>query len=232
MIEPPLPPVRSTEEWPARGGVWTYDTWGRHGRPVLLIPAVLFDRVTWWPAAADLRPHATVVAADLPGHGGSDPRLRYEPDELVDDLAGLIAALDVPLAPIVVGHGSSAGLATLFATRYAVHALVTVDADDSFALDRDRYLQTMNLDALPAPYRNLVDVADEPRLLRDYAACIRIRPHPDPPSTARHARLAIRSRPPADPDPGDCRMNIYDVPGRFAHLIDVDRFVCDIKRLL
>jgi pimeloyl-ACP methyl ester carboxylesterase len=225
-----LPPLRSANRWPAPGGVWSYDTWGRHGRPVLLLPAVLFDRVSWWPVAADLRPHATVVAVDLPGHGGSDPRPRYDPYELVDDLAALVAGLGVPRAPVVVGHGSAAGLAALFATRYAVHALVTVDADADTPAEPGRYVDRMRLDALPAHYRALVSAADNPHLLRDYAGCIRVRAARRP-ATAPHARLAVHSRPPARAEPGS-RLAVYRVPGRFAHLADAGRFVRDLTGLL
>jgi hypothetical protein len=41
-----LPPVRATHQFAARAGSWCYDTWGANGRPVVLIPAVLFDRAT------------------------------------------------------------------------------------------------------------------------------------------------------------------------------------------
>lgn len=222
-----LPPLRATHQWLAPGGVWTYDTWGRHGRPVLLLPAVLFDRATWWPVPADLRPHATVLAVDLPGHGGSDPRPRYDPRELVDDLAGLIADLRLTRAPVVVGHGTAAGLATLFAARYAVHALVTVDADTAVPAERDDYLRGMCLDTLPDAYRPLAGAADDPDLLRAYARCVTAAP----PATARH--LAVHSQPPpVRPDPGGTRLEVYDVPGRFAHLLDPDRFVRDLLTLL
>ncbi|MFI5894879.1 alpha/beta fold hydrolase [Actinoplanes sp. NPDC051513] len=226
-----LPPLRSTNEWPAPGGVWSYDTWGRHGRPVLLLPAVLFDRVSWWPVAADLRPHATVIAVDLPGHGGSDARLRYDPYELVDDLAALIADVGVPQAPIVVGHGTTAGLAALFASQYAVHAVVTVDADTDIPSEHHSYVHGMCLATVPAHYRDLVHAADNPDLLRAYSQCITVRTAP-PPAAFKHARLAIHSQPPPSAEPDDGRLAVYHVPGRFAHLADTDRFVRDLTSLL
>jgi pimeloyl-ACP methyl ester carboxylesterase len=87
MIELPLPPIRTSRQWPAPGGAWSYDTWGTNGRPVILIPTVLFPRSSWWPVAADLRPHATVIAVDLPGHGSSTRRRGYPAEVIVDDLA-------------------------------------------------------------------------------------------------------------------------------------------------
>src|SRR4051812_5463943 len=130
MTDQTLPPIRTARVWQALGGRWGYDLWGGHGRPVVLIPPVLFDRTVWWPAAADLRPYATVVAVDLPGHGDSPGRDRYDPDELVDDLAHLIHGLAVSRAPLLVAHASTTPLAELFAARYATHAVVAVEPAD------------------------------------------------------------------------------------------------------
>lgn len=230
MTDQGLPPVRTTHMWRAPGGRWCYDSWGRHGRPVVLIPAVMFDRVMWWPAAADLRPHATVIAVDPPGHGGSARRDHYDPDELVNDLAELVRSVGVTRAPIVVGHASSAALAQLFAARYAAHAVVTVDALHYAPLgELDEYLDTMCVGDLPSRYRDMVTPVRSPELLKRYADCIQL-----PRRTATAARtphLAVYSQePPGTVEPG--RREIYGVAGRFAHLGDVRRFVHDIRALL
>jgi pimeloyl-ACP methyl ester carboxylesterase len=237
-----LPPVRTTHTWHAPGGLWRYDMWGRKGRPVVLIPAIMFDRGMWWPAAADLRQHATVVAVDLPGHGTSTARGYYDPYELVDDLAELIHSLNLRRAPVVVGHGSSASLATLFAASYATHAVVTVDAPVAADCGTDlaRYLDDMHLDAVPDPYRDMLTPARDPRLLAAYTTC---RQTNDPLAidvgmVATPGQLAVHSEAPprrtrepaAPPDPW--RHEIYDVPGRFAHVTDAHRFVHDIRALL
>jgi pimeloyl-ACP methyl ester carboxylesterase len=227
-----LPPVRVTHQWPAPGGHWAYDTWGRHGRPVLLIPTVLFDRSMWWPVAADLRPHATVVAVDLPGHGACRPRRRYDPHEIVDDLAALTAHLGVTQAPVVVGHGTAAGLAELFATEYTAHAVVTVDADPHPPTSQHHYLSGMAIETLPDRYRDLARPDPSAQLLRDYTACIQAQPRTTTPLPApQPARLALHSQPPATERDG-WRQEIYRVPGRFPHLADVDRFVRDIRSML
>lgn len=237
-----LPPMRTTHVWRAPDGLWCYDMWGRGGRPLLLIPAVLFDRVMWWPAAADLRPDATVVAVDLPGHGGSTRRDRYDPDELVDDLAHLIHRLDVRRVPVVVGHASSAALAARFAARYATHAVIAVDPPDlaEAPVDLDQYLTGLDVGAIPAQYRDMVTPVRDAGLLARYAGCMRSDRSvvAGARGVAHAARVAVHSQP---PPPGVCspgawrgswRHHVYDVPGRFAHLADLPRFVDDIRALL
>jgi pimeloyl-ACP methyl ester carboxylesterase len=230
-----LPPLRSTKVWPARGGLWCYDQWGRHGRPLILIPAVLFGRTTWWPAAADLRPHATVVAVDLPGHGGSDHRSRYDPDELIDDLAELVAHLGLRQAPVVVAHGGSAGLAVRFAHRYAVHAVVTVDPYLPERADPARYLRDMRTDSVPPHLRDLASPVGEPELLAAYRRSMASSPIAADRPAARPARLAVHSRSPAPRVtaalPG-WRHEVYGVPGRFAQLSALDCVVRDVRALL
>jgi pimeloyl-ACP methyl ester carboxylesterase len=242
----PMPPVRTTHVWRAPGGLWSYDCWGRNGRPVLLIPAVLFDRVMWWPAAADLRAHATVVAVDLPGHGGSTRRASYDAHEIVDDLARLLHHLDLRQAPVLVGHASSAFLVELFATRYATHAVVTVDpseiaaarADDKLP-EVDAYLADLRLDAVPARYRDFVTPVHDQALLAAYTGG---KPD-DRPVASRPAgfpaRLTVHSRPPVripqtrtPSELGRSRQEIYHVDGRFAHLADASRFFGDVRALL
>jgi hypothetical protein len=226
-----LPPVRTTHVFRAPAGSWCYDIWGLNGRPVVFLPAVLFGRTSWWPVAADLRPHATVVAVELPGHDSSGRRVRYEPAALVDDLAHLVDSLQTRRAPVVVGHGTSAVLADLFAARYATHAVVTVDPCPAAGLDA--YLEAMDVGAIPGQYRHMVEAARDPDLLAAYATVLRdLRPatatmgvHP--------ARLAVYSRRADVPATERLwRHEVYDVPGRFAHLAAVQRFVADIKGLL
>jgi pimeloyl-ACP methyl ester carboxylesterase len=226
-LRTPSPPLRTDHQLPGLAGEWAYDLWGRHGRPLVLIPAILFDRMMWWPAAADLRPHATVVAVDLPGHGRSAARHRYDPDELIDDLAELVAGLRLTRAPVVVGHGASAALAVHFAARYATHAVVTVDAPDGChrPVRRDDYLARMQLDAVPEGYRALVRPAGDPELLTAYGPCLDLEASPAVPGTVR---LDVHSGPPATTSGA----RGYGVPGRFAHLTAATRFVEDLRALL
>ena len=235
MTDQTLPPLLTTKMWPGRGGPWYYDTLGRHGRPVILIPAILFERTIWWPTAADLRPYATVLTVDLPGHGHSPRRTHYQPDELVDELAELIAHLDLRRAPVIVAHGSSTGLAVRFTHRYAVHAVVTIDPYLETPTDRATYLRDVGADTVPGPYRHLVTAVDDPHLLDDYRPCLAPWPTDDTAPAPRHTRLAVHSRPPSaqiiQALPG-WRHETYQVPGKFAHLTDGDRFTRDLRSLL
>ena len=234
-----LPPLRSTNFLPAQAGSLCYDLWGLNGRPVLLMPALLFGRVSWWPTAADLRPHATVVAVDLPGHGGSAARRRYEPGELVDDLAHLLDSLGTRRAPVVVGQGTSAVLATLFAARYATHAVVAVDPCTPADLpsEADAYLQAMDIDAIPESYRYIVDTTPNQQLFDAHISRLRdLRPATSTVGVTS-ARIAIHSRTPQAPEidtdaAQQWRHETYGVPGRFPHLTAARRFVTDLSTLL
>jgi pimeloyl-ACP methyl ester carboxylesterase len=232
-----LPPQRTTHTWRSPAGTWCYDTWGNHGRPIVLIPAVMFDRAMWWPVAAELRPHATVIAVDLPGHGDSPGRDRYDPDGLVGELALLLHTLGVRQAPIVVGHASAAPLAVHFAVRCVVHAVVTVDAPHPHEAvpELDRYVDGFDLDIVPAHYRDLVTPTGDSGLLAAYGSVLRLAQRAgDPAAVGGPAQVAIHSQQPPRFPVGDDRWrhHVYDLPGRFAHLTAMPRFADDIRALL
>jgi pimeloyl-ACP methyl ester carboxylesterase len=124
----PRPPCRSTHTFSAAGSRIVYDRWSNGpGRPVLLLHALLFDRTQWWPLAADLADHCTVVAPDLPGHGETPMPGGLSPAQVAGDLARLVDSLDLRRAPLVVGHATAAPLANAFAEHFAVHGLLIAD---------------------------------------------------------------------------------------------------------
>jgi pimeloyl-ACP methyl ester carboxylesterase len=240
MTAAPMPPMRTSHTRRTPQGLLSYDLWGVNGRPVLLLPALLFDRVMWWPVAADLRPYATVIAPDLPGHGDSTRPRRYDPDDIVADLAELVDHLGVRQAPVVVGHASAAALAERFAASYATHAVITVDPLPSVIADApadpDSYLAAMQLDAIPQQYRELIRPAADTSLWAAYTACRSIARQPNMVAAAC-THLTVYSNTPAQLDtttaaPAPQRNAVYDVAGRFPHLANVTRFVSDLRSLL
>ncbi|MET0415753.1 MAG: alpha/beta fold hydrolase [Actinoplanes sp.] len=152
----PQPALRSTQIIGGPGNLLAYDRWGMTGRPVVLLHGPLFDRTLWWPVAAELAAHCTVVAPDLPGHGQSPIRDDCSMARLADDLATLVSGLGSTRAPLVVGHGASAGLATTFADTYATHRVFAVDepADGE----------------VPAALRSFAEPRQDPLLLQAYAS--------------------------------------------------------------
>ena len=94
------------------------------------------------------------------------------------------------------------------------HARVLIQT----TIDPDQYVKSLDIDAVPAPYRNLLTPASDPRLLTAYADCM----HPEQPGSGpiaagRPAHLALHSRQPPPAPPGDpWRHHVYDTPGRFA----------------
>jgi pimeloyl-ACP methyl ester carboxylesterase len=100
-----------------------------------------------------------VLAPDLPGHGDTPDRAEHDLTALASDLAGLVHRLDLHRAPIVVGHAESAGLAAVFADRFAVHQVLTVDDLGSSGGRAD----------IPEHYRPYARRRHDPELLAAYA---------------------------------------------------------------
>jgi pimeloyl-ACP methyl ester carboxylesterase len=168
----PQPPRRSTHVSGSPNGLIVYDRWGEFGRPVLLLHGLLFDRTMWWPVAAELGTACTVIAPDLPGHGQSPVRADCAPEQIAADLAGLVHNLGLHRAPIVVGHGTSARLADVFAASYAVHALVSVDESTAGLATVDDVVTAAGLSRVPEPYRPFAEPKRDPDLLRAYESLL------------------------------------------------------------
>ncbi|WOC12080.1 3-oxoadipate enol-lactonase [Gordonia sp. MP11Mi] len=87
----------------------------RHGRradaaPIVFLGSLGSDRSMWRPQIAGLSDVHDLIAVDLPGHGRSPAPVRtYTVADIADDVAAVLAALDVTAAHIV---GSCLGGAT------------------------------------------------------------------------------------------------------------------------
>jgi pimeloyl-ACP methyl ester carboxylesterase len=100
-------------------------------------PTVVFENglgttmASWETVAGEVAGFARVVLYDRAGIGGSDPAPRPRTcQQLVDDLAALLGAVDVPTPYVLVGHSYGGPIVRLFASQHgdAVGGLVLVDA--------------------------------------------------------------------------------------------------------
>jgi pimeloyl-ACP methyl ester carboxylesterase len=90
---------------------------------LLLLHGLTFDHHQWDPVRRFLDPALPVTAPDLPGHGTS-PALPSLDTASVADWLHTQAGLS---APIVAGHSLGGILATVYAARYPVQAVVNID---------------------------------------------------------------------------------------------------------
>jgi pimeloyl-ACP methyl ester carboxylesterase len=107
------------------------DTWGAaDGRPpIVLVPGLTYDRITWRPVAAALQrldPGRQVLAVDLPGHGDSPGVGRTGLGADGRALHRALAAAGVR-SPLLVGHSAAAVTATFYGAEYPVRGIVNVD---------------------------------------------------------------------------------------------------------
>jgi pimeloyl-ACP methyl ester carboxylesterase len=99
---------------------------GSAAAPLVLVHGLTYDRSTWGPTLHHLDPARRAVAFDLPGHGESPRRDSYR----LADIAPLLhdAITEAGLAdPVLVGHSLGGVLATHYASRFPVRAVVNVD---------------------------------------------------------------------------------------------------------
>ena len=256
------PARRSEHSWSGPAGVWAYDRWGTGGRPVLFLHAPLFDRTIWWPVAAELAGECTLVAVDLPGHGQTPARTNYDPWLMVDELGQLVHSLGLSRAPVVVGHAASGLLATMFAARFVVQAVVNVSqpldvrpliaamtstgARGGPAADVRWFLAGMGLERVPSIYRPLAEPRSDPALLVAHLSWLRDG-RPQDIQQALNTVLGKVQAPHLNvfgelPWFGydewlrglvpTARCVTYDRPDEFLHLSEVTRFAGEVRQLL
>jgi pimeloyl-ACP methyl ester carboxylesterase len=216
----PQPPRRTTHATAGPQDLIIYDRWGRSGRPVLLLHGLLFERSMWWPAAAELAAHCTVIAPDLPGHGQSPSRLDYSAERIAEELAGLVHDLGLRRAPVVVAHGTSARLALTFAEAYACHNVLAVDRpSDETVRTVDDLITAARLDDVPPEFRSFAEPSRDAGLLAAYDSW-----HTGPPlrliASVTVAMPAEATRGPAGRERA------------FLHLSDPVEFAAAVRRLL
>ena len=114
----------------ANGITLRYLRTGGDLRPLVLAHGFSDSAACWASWIEALRERFDIVAYDARGHGGSDaPPSRYDVDERVADLLGLVATLQLD-RPILMGHsmgGTTAGWAAISRPGLA-HALVLEDS--------------------------------------------------------------------------------------------------------
>lgn len=100
------------------------------GRPIVFVHGVGLHCGVWSPQIEACAAFNRVVAYDTHGHGLSDgPPPEAKLDHYLDQLAGLMEALDLPSA-VLVGHSMGAMIATAFAATYPakVEGLIAFNA--------------------------------------------------------------------------------------------------------
>jgi pimeloyl-ACP methyl ester carboxylesterase len=107
------------------------DEVGRTGeRPALvLLHGLTFDRRMWHPALTELEiidPDRRAIALDLPGHGDSPDASSYSMESLLQRIHDAVGAAHLD-HPVIVGHSLSAGVASMYATRYPTSGVVSVE---------------------------------------------------------------------------------------------------------
>jgi pimeloyl-ACP methyl ester carboxylesterase len=153
---------------------------GSAAAPLVLVHGLTYDRTTWGPALTELGrldPARRAVAFDLPGHGESPRRESYALADVASVLHDAVTEAGL-VDPVLVGHSLGGVLATHYATRFPVRAVVNVDqplqvtgfADllrrnestlrgPDWAAFWEKMTDGMHIDLLPANTRGLVESA-------------------------------------------------------------------------
>lgn len=116
-------------------------------------------------------------------------------------------------APVIVGHSTSAWLATAFADAYATHHLLIVDEPDTDLAGVDDLIRAAHLEQVPEMYRPYVQPRHDPALLRAYDSWLA-----QPPTRRVEPAMAgsAANRPPAP-------------ERRFPHLADPAGFAAELR---
>ncbi|MEU6113087.1 alpha/beta fold hydrolase [Streptomyces sp. NPDC047117] len=110
-------------------GVTIPVTRGGRGRPLVLCPGLNSTQSDLHELVTLLRREHDVVTFDLRGHGLASTADRYSFDAFLSDLIAVMAEVDLPAAPVLVGYSLGADLAVHYAAGFpdAVAGLVLID---------------------------------------------------------------------------------------------------------
>jgi pimeloyl-ACP methyl ester carboxylesterase len=105
---------------------------GGRGRPLVLCPGLLTTQADLRELIELLRRDHDVVSFDLRGHGLTSAADRYSFEAFLSDLGAVMAQLprlDLPSAPVLMGHSLGADLAVHYAAEHpdSVAELVLID---------------------------------------------------------------------------------------------------------
>ena len=95
------------------------------GPVLVLLHGITESHRTWDPLVPALSADHTVVAVDLPGHGGSD-RGGGDLGSMADAVAHVVATVDAG-DPLVLGHSLGGTVATAYAAGHRARGVVNVD---------------------------------------------------------------------------------------------------------
>ncbi|MEU9591654.1 alpha/beta fold hydrolase [Streptomyces sp. NPDC048219] len=128
---------------------------GGRGRPLVLCPGLNSTRADLDELTELLRRDHDVVTFDLRGHGLASAADRYSFDAFLGDLVAVLAELDLPSAPVLVGYSLGADLAVHYAAEFpdAVAELVLIDGANP----------------LPEPFITEADLAEFRAMANDLA---------------------------------------------------------------
>ncbi|MFF5649904.1 alpha/beta fold hydrolase [Streptomyces collinus] len=102
---------------------------GGRGRPLVLCPGLNCTQADLYELVSLLRRDHDVVTFDLRGHGLASPAERYSFDAFLGDLVAVLADLDLPSSPVLVGYSLGADLAVHYAAACpgTIAGLVLID---------------------------------------------------------------------------------------------------------
>ncbi|MEV4124479.1 alpha/beta hydrolase [Nocardia sp. NPDC049707] len=114
------------------GGVTIPVSRGGRGRPLILCPGLLTTQADLHELIELLRRDHDVVTFDLRGHGVSSAADQYSFEAFLDDFVAVMAEvrrLDLPSAPMLVGHSLGADLVVHYASEHPgiVAEMVLID---------------------------------------------------------------------------------------------------------